>query len=134
MSKSINFTFTPTTPLWATTPREYFRDYRRQLEAHKAAGRAVEAEPAPPTPKAYKVPVWFLTGRTKSGSISSGSTMGKVVNMLEPWGWEIHAARSSAVTWIGAAHHGYRVLVVGSRITLNGEVVTIDELKERFGA
>jgi len=132
VTKSINFTFIPTTPLWLTTPHAYFANYRRQLEAHKAAGVAVKAEPAPVVAKGREVPLDTVVKRTKTGQWNTQSTFGKVVALLDALGWELKAGQSETLTWLAAAHHGYRILVVGSRITLNGEVVTFDKLKEMF--
>lgn len=130
MSTSTSFSFIPAANYWDTTPEKYWADWKAQREAHNA--------PKPPKEtvqyKGYAVPVWFVVHRTKTGKWSTASVMGKVVAMLEPWGWEVKAGRSPVLKWIGAAHHGKRVYVIGSRITLNGEVVTLDELREAVGA
>lgn len=132
MGKSINFTFHPTVDPDVDTAA-YFKEYRQQLEAHKASlvttkAEAVEEAHVEP---GIEVPLYEVVKRTKTGQFNTQSTLGKVVALLDSLGYEIKAGRSSAMTWIQAAHHGKRVLAYAATICFNGEYIKFDELKER---
>jgi hypothetical protein len=113
---------------WGLDWHSYFKEFT----AWRDAGRKEDALPVEPRTIKPGVPVDAerVLKRNKNGSWSTASTMGKVAVLLWDVGWDVRFGESSELQWLAAATHSKRVTVVGSVITLNGDKVTINDLKE----
>lgn len=121
---------------------QYFRNRREELDASRAedAG-SVKGEITILVP-GKEVPLDSVLKKTKAGSYSTQSTMGKIAVLAMSLGWDVRAGKSVYVKdgvakdhiWIAGATNGHRFATSGTSTIFDGVLLdtngTVSRLEE----